>query len=678
MVTMPVITQLKIKNYGLFPGTPQSQGVNQTFDAGLTLVAGINGLGKTTILSAILRALTGPYDLASHGRSGEVSVSIPEKPVKLNSKALSYFRQRVADGAKEAIVHLTAIFNRKEITIVRKLSNLSLIKFEIDGEPSADGPNIEVRETKFQYALAELMELGSFVDVLLILHHVVLFEEDRPGVLWNQNAQRQILRALFLDKTDARRVADLERLVQSADSQARNIHARMTATEGELRRARLAESGAEATVAKLEAEQKLLDADLAEKSRLTELLAELTEERQVVRLELEKAKISREETAGAVERLKYSALANLYPNMEEASKLIIARILTQGKCLVCDAEAENKRQELESLLEKGVCPACGTPSDEQHNVTGKYKFEQAKIGVAREKARLASVEESSKSARLIETVNSFNETLSKLTELQQSIENRRQREKQLKVQLPGSMTGTEIENTLTTLRRQYNEWMTRLETHIHELATLLSEKEGVIKAQASAVTNYFSELTRLLLAEDAKLAEAQFSPRYTQALRSGGSERLKFPAYQAEMVAANRPGFVRRFDTSDVSESQRELIDLAFRLTLLRVASPDTAATFIMETPEASLDGMAIKRVGTALSEFAKKSENRLLVTSNLSNAGLITYLFGGPSKSKQETKERRRRLLNLLDIATPNQALEQDREAYERLLDEAVVGDDK
>ena len=141
------------------------------------------------------------------------------------------------------------------------------------------------------------------------------------------------------------------------------------------------------------------------------------------------------------------------------------------------------------------------------------------------------------------------------------------------------------------------------------------------------------------------------------------------------MVAANRAGFVRREDPTDVSESQRELIDLAFRLTLVMVAAPGTAATFVMETPEASLDGVAMERVGMALASFAASSENRLIVTSNLSNAGLITSLFGGKANTDEEITGRRGRLLNLLEIAAPNRALEKDRTAYQQLLDDAVAG---
>ena len=583
--------------------------IRKEFEQGLTLIAGINGLGKTTLLNTILRAFTGPFDLHGDGIPSEMGITIPQKPVELRKKALAYFKQRVADGARDARVHLTACFDQREITIIRRMDNLSLIEYQIDGKRCSGTDKLAVEEEKYQHTLAKLMGLSSFVDVLLILHHVVFFQEDRPGALWNTNTQRHILRALFLEKDDASRVANLERLVQSADSQVRNIHTRITATEKELSKALQAEAGVETVSARLEAEHRLLDADLEEKNRLEELHADLQEERRTIRLEHEKAKIVHEEAAGGVERLKYSALATLYPDMNEASRLVIARILTEDKCLVCDAKARRKRKELESLLEKGICPACGTPPEEQENVAGKYEFEHARLNLAREKLHVARIEEDLKRDQLAQITQNYDDTVSRLAALERSIRDRRERNKLLRAQLPSSVTSTEIEHALRTLRRQHKESKSTLAIHVHHLSDLLEKKEKVIKSQSNVVAKNFSELAEKLLAETAKLAEVNLSPRYTQAGGAEAGKFLQFPAYHAEMIAANRPGFVRRSDPSDVSESQLELIDLVFRLALVRAATPCSAATFVMETPEASLDGLAMERVGKALSLCANIGE---------------------------------------------------------------------
>ena len=144
------------------------------------------------------------------------------------------------------------------------------------------------------------------------------------------------------------------------------------------------------------------------------------------------------------------------------------------------------------------------------------------------------------------------------------------------------------------------------------------------------------------------------------------------PAYAAEMTAAARPVLTRREDPREVSESQRELIDLAFRLALLAVFGG--ATTFAMETPEASLDGISMERVGRALAQFASRNGNRLVVTTNLTNASIVTAMFE-ETEPEAGLAIRQRRVLNLLEMAAPNRALLQDRKRYKGLLAQAVAG---
>ena len=124
-------------------------------------------------------------------------------------RSLRFFGQRVADGAVGASARLTAMFGSNSLAVERRLDDLSLIALEVN-EVSQELPGRKTdREAAFQAQLCELFGLSSFIDVLLILHHVVFFKENRPGALWDENAQRQILRALFLEKTVAARCSRL-------------------------------------------------------------------------------------------------------------------------------------------------------------------------------------------------------------------------------------------------------------------------------------------------------------------------------------------------------------------------------------------------------------------------------------------------------------------------------------
>ena len=94
-----------------------------------------------------------------------------------------------------------------------------------------------------------------------------------------------------------------------------------------------------------------------------------------------------------------------------------------------------------------------------------------------------------------------------------------------------------------------------------------------------------------------------------------------------------------------------------------------------METPESSLDGLAMERVGQGLHEFATRGRHRLVVTSNLTNAEIIPQMFGGPARNKAEIAERKQHVLDLLVVAAPNSAVTRDRRRYAELLERAISG---
>ena len=673
MIRLPVLQHLRVDDYGLFPGDPEGSGIVWDFPDGLTLIAGINGLGKTTLLMMILRSFTGPFDLTGDGDLGRLSVTVPEKPVRLQGAAIKFFAQRVADGAQNAKMTLSVKFGDSIICITRNLADLSLFSCKMDGS-ELELPSRKDREEFVQGKLSTLMGVGSFVDVLLLLHHVILLHEDRLGVLWDPNAQRQVLRILFLDSEDASRVAGLERSLQSADSQGRNIHARITATDRDLRRARQRESGSEEAVQELGRLQELLEKEREELERLDRALFQLDADRQQTRLEFERAKVGYEETVGAAERLKYTALLRLFPTMEDASRLIVSRIMTEEKCLVCNANARDKRIELEAQIAEGYCPACGSPPSEQEKVYPQHEFEQAKLDQAKERVDLSHVEKDTQGRKLAGIQIRYNQTLERLADLRRSVESREQNNNLLRMRLPRGLTSQQYESALDALREQHREWESKRAIYFNDLKNLLDSRENAIISKATVLAEEFSKLTQDLLSEEVRLVQRKDQPQYLQILGNLG-DRISVPVYAAEMTSANRPGWIRRISPSDVSESQRELVDLAFRLALVRVATDNDSSTFVMETPEASLDGVAMDRVGNALAKFSATSDNRLVVTSNLSNSGLITSLFGGTAKNDIEICARKEKIINLLKVAAPNKSLINDREKYQALLDQAIRG---
>ncbi len=674
MVRFPVLTELKVTDYELFPGDSPGSGIVWSFRQGVTVIAGINGLGKTTLLLMILRSLTGRYDLTGDGALQSLSVTLPKTPVRLKPPHLGVFGRRVSDGAANAKVALSACVGKHVISISRRLKNLALEDLKIDGQKVELSGTADEREGVFQSRLTELIGLGSFVDVLLVLHHVILFYENRPGALWDSNAQRHLLRALCLDEEDATLVAQLERDLQRADSQARNVHSRIATTEKRLDEALTQEAGAKGVHAKLSAEQELLDAELLEAGRLEDVLQQLDDQRKTTRLAYERAKIVREEANGAVERLKYTALLTYFPRMDDTTRLVLSRIMRDGRCLVCHAPARERQMELEHHIATGCCPICGAEPEVQDKVVAPHEFDQARLARGRERAKQANREEAAQFAKLKEGTEEYSKTLVTWESVKKSIRDRTERNRRLRAQLPDTVTSREYQSELERLQIDHDRWQTMRASHLKQLQTLFADRRKAITAKSGELVEAFAELVRILLVEEARLVQVEVQPRYLEAQGQSG-DRVEVPAYAAEMTAATRPTFSRRDDPGEVSESQRELIDLAFRLALVSVFGGQS--TFAMETPEASLDGIAMERVGRALARFAASDGNRLVVTSNLTNSSIITTLFQA-TEPKAGPASRMLRVLNLMEVATPNRALVENRERYEALLAEAVAGTDR
>jgi predicted ATP-dependent endonuclease of OLD family len=181
MIVLPLFRKLKIENYRLFPGVPEGNGIEYDFAEGVTLIAGINGLGKTTLVTALLRVLTGPVDLSGAGLPLQVGSTLPEEPAQLRPDVLRFFGQRVSDDARDAKVTLEVTFAKTRVLVTRNLRNLSLSEFRISGKSALANTN---PEKTFQTDICRLMNLSSFVDVLMLLHYVVFFPERRPGSLY--------------------------------------------------------------------------------------------------------------------------------------------------------------------------------------------------------------------------------------------------------------------------------------------------------------------------------------------------------------------------------------------------------------------------------------------------------------------------------------------------------------
>src|SRR5262245_57495149 len=100
----------------MYPGRVQ-QGLKHAFQPGINIIAGVNGLGKTTLLNILFRTLVGSFDPTKADRL--------EPGAKLHRltelRRFDYFAARIGGDARNSRVTLELTFAKNTLRVVRDL-----------------------------------------------------------------------------------------------------------------------------------------------------------------------------------------------------------------------------------------------------------------------------------------------------------------------------------------------------------------------------------------------------------------------------------------------------------------------------------------------------------------------------------------------------------------------------
>ena len=652
MVHFPILRQVQIDNFGLFPGSDEhTPGPRIDFHPGLTLVVGANGLGKTTFVTLIYRILTGPHDIPSlTGREELGSRRLQARPLPPTERA--FFSQRVADRAENAVARLSVSFGSHTVSIDRKLSTLELIRLTVDDRARpAD-------EEAYQATLIELAGLGSFGDFVLMLRFIVFYFEDRRALVWDQTAQRQILRMLFLPPESARAWTEMERAILETDSRMRNLRNALTREQRSLTRAeRRAESGETLRdqLGALEQQQRI---DIERLEDLGNITLELDSLRQNARLDFLSAEQDREARLRTFERAKLLALDARFPNQADTAKYILAHLMSENECLACGTTAPEAAAGFLSRLNARHCVVCNADLGPTQNIVPSASVADRRVAEAEQELKdIDRLLAGTKSA-LQRAETTYRDHTRQCAQLDGSIADRALRINQIVDQLPQS------EREIRQQRDQLSILRTRVDDLSDELRGLREAFRSFVEENTMKVVNTserveqaFAEYAQGFLEEEVSITRSSHRARIGQ-----GGQTIEFPSYALDMTGSDFSDKVRRTGPSDVSESQREFIDLAFRMALIKAASQSGFGSLVIDTPESSLDVVFAKRAAEILIRFGSANgDNRLVVASNLVEGSLIPTLASAAAPVDPDTT----RVVDLFEIAKPTRAIRHAEQDY-------------
>ena len=655
MVHFPLLNHLEVINYGLYPGQNRNGHFDLTFDSGLTLILGANGLGKTTLMTMIFRMVAGVYDLNLPAEIGTSDLVAQE----LNSYARRQFAYRVNDGAQSAHAIITFSVGETRFTVKRRLSDLALVSLSVAGEAlSAD-------EKNYHSAVLKASGLGTYADWLLILRTLVFFFEDRRALVWDPGAQRQLLRCLFLDPNSAQEWTKQERAILELDSRMRNLQAAVrkeqkaqTRTAALIRNASLVRStlnAAEASLAKLEVRYEELE-NRVEKG---------DEERQRARLRLLRAQNEHDKAVRELERARLISIEAHLPNADQSMQFLFARLMSDDNCLACGSSGVNiKRESLETALIQHRCLICDSElGDSSNDIVdlGDRRIAELRITVDTTRTHLEQQESDFKA-----TCDQFDLDSKNFTECSSELSDVRDRIRTLVNQLPQEERKTrEQKDRLSGIESLISEMRVNLAAEREKFVGALNSYRLEIQGKADAIKEQFTAAAKGFLFEDSGLSWAPIRQIVGQA---GGMTPAEYPAFAVELSGSDFIGLQRRSSPNQVSESQREFIDLAFRIALIKVASPEGASTLAVDAPESSLDAVFVDKAAEVLGAFAQSAGgSRLIITSNLGAGELVPRLLREVSVQGSRMKP----VVDLFAAGVPTRAMIESKSAYDRYWEE-------
>lgn len=619
MISFPLFDRLDITGYGLFPGAKDGEpGLHIEFQPGLTYILGANGLGKTTLTTILYRMLTGPTDIP--GLAGRADLGGANlKLTTLRGAAKATFANRVSDGARNAKVRLKFTLGARHIVVERRLSDLSLLGFEVDGETRSTD------ETKFQDDIAAFVCVWSFADWILLLRHIVFYFEDRRAFIWDPSAQRQLLRFLFLPPETARKWTEDERVILEMDSRSRNLHAVVNREERALSEtAQKVKIGSDVRE-ELRTLEELQTVDIEQREKLDDAFVEIEERRQTVRLRHLKVEQERETRYRELERAKLIAVEARFPKRSDTARYILGQLFTEAECLVCGNHVPNAAAELEVRIKHNQCVVCGTDLEQPKEHVPAAKVTDRRVKKAA--AALETIESDQTEARrqLDDIEAEYASFVQEVARLNASVAKRSARIDHLVQRLPPDEAEVHKQRKeLTTMRSRVEQLRSNLIEKRREFHAFVDKVNRTLVAQSDDIKESFENYARGFLLEQCDLV---WSPRRARIGQTG--EPIEFPAFEIDMTGTDFPSLVRRTDPEQVSESQREFIELAFRMSLMEVAGTSGVGSLVIDAPESSLDAVFVTRAAKVLARFAEPERgNRLAITSNLIEGELIPELL--------------------------------------------------
>lgn len=611
---LPEIRKIKISNYSLY-----NKDIEYDFIKGVNLIIGGNGVGKTTFINILKYALIGLYkkDVIVKNYDGELRIS---RGSYTNPNI--YFRNRCQKLKSDINAEVVICFsiNQVEFIVKRSLYDIKLLAVEVNengniyqllGKIKKQDEYEKLKEDKkkeclqynYERTIKKFSHLDEFEDFIFFINRILLFDETRETILWDEEIQKRLSSTYFNDPQLERERKEAENKKIYYNSIARHKSEEIKA----IRRVFDTIDNKQENINSSKAKDIQQLYTLIERDK--EILGKYDEER----------------------RQTQNILSEYYRKINDLSNLInekekeVSRLEEATLKIVWGDLNPHYNIFKAQVQQNEICPFCNKPID-----THKFNINAEDCFFCNKK--------------LTTNDNKTNGVLAvKRRELDELYEQRQSLEREV----------TSFEDSIRKYDYQYRETKTSLfinekalreaetcniqdgenedlglQAMLHRMQQLAEEKEDAIqmsKACERKANDFVNKIEKNLIdiTDDVSHIFSDFAEAFLQL-----PCYLSYDKYGKKNIRMFIPSIdnILRKDEEELSESQRFFIDYSFRMSILSFFY-NGPAFYVCETPDSSLDiSYEINAAHTFMKYLDKP--NILLITSNLNNSTFIDCLI--------------------------------------------------
>jgi len=606
LIYLPKITYIGIENWRLMKKDFSFQmGVK-----GVYAIIGGNTQGKTTLVNAILFCLIGKAALPSQDDD--------------------YFRKRLVKSSDHSpTVQIRFYLGDTQFIVYRDLLNLEITSVSVIDSDSKSFSHIP---DKYQDLIVKYSNLASFEQFKILVLNLCYFPENEVYLQWNFAEQDRILRFLFQNPSFDDKLEIKRKEKQKLDSKRRNMQFQLSKIKRSVSDLKEAIDDIDIEVPVDVSGEELPDL-LMKRTEIVEKEYILRKKRAILKKQIEEHSKSFRKKQRELDKLEKSiaseeerAFSLMFQKVTPLTKYIVDQS-SEDLCIGCGEKRPNLGEKFTLMTKDGTCVICKekisfvpkkSPDrdfNQLENMQTEYKKElESFYPLQREIRRLRK--------RLKDVENNILDLREEISDLTIKIEGIKIKEfkvvkKENVERLSSDYTAisrlkkqiNKAENELKNIDIQRSE----LKDEINELLKLDRETKKTILKE---FIEFYNRIGSDFLGRDVKLEWFSIPKSKSKDKRA---HQVLIPLFSSQ----------RRESVNDVSETERIILDIAFRMALIEfwTKKVNRETTLILETPDNSLDPSYVSRIAKIFLKFSN-SGNTLLITSNLVNPQVLKAIF--------------------------------------------------